>query len=57
VKCIQNLGWKNLKERNHMEDLGRIIIERTLEKYVGKVWNGCIGIRIGTSGRLLRTWH
>jgi hypothetical protein len=30
-----------------------IILERILGKYIGKVWSGCIWIRIGTSGGLL----
>jgi hypothetical protein len=43
-KCIQNFGWKNLKGRENLEDLGvdgKIKLERTLGKYGGKVWTGC----------------
>jgi hypothetical protein len=39
---------ENLKERDHSEDQpvdGRIILEY--------VWNGCIWLRIGSSGGLL----
>jgi hypothetical protein len=32
---------------------GRIILEWNLEKMDGKVWTGCIWLRIGTSGGLL----
>jgi hypothetical protein len=34
-KCIQNFGWKNLKGRDHLEDLsshGRIISKLILNK-------------------------
>jgi hypothetical protein len=38
----------NLKRRDHSEDLdGRITLGRILEKYDGKVWTGCIWLRIG----------
>jgi hypothetical protein len=44
------LWLENLKE-----DLGvdERIPERLLGKYGGKVWTGCIWLRIGTSGGLL----
>jgi hypothetical protein len=38
-KCKQNFGWKNLKGRDHSEDLnvdGRIL-EWILKNYVGRV--------------------
>jgi hypothetical protein len=40
---------------NHTEDLGvdGKILEWILGKQVGKVWTGCIWLRIGTSGRLM----
>jgi hypothetical protein len=47
---MQNM--ENLKERDHLEDLGvdgKIILERILQKWDGKVWTGCIRLRIGTS--------
>jgi hypothetical protein len=47
---------KNLREREHSEDLGvdgRIILEWILRKYGGKLWTGCIWLRIGTSDWLL----
>jgi hypothetical protein len=47
---------ENLRGKDHSEDLevgGKIILECVLEKYGGKVWTGCIWIRIGTSGGLL----
>jgi len=31
---------------------GRILSDSTLEKQGGKVWNGCIWIRIGTNDGL-----
>jgi hypothetical protein len=45
-----------LKGRDHLEDLGidgRIIVERILWKFGGKVWTGFIWLRLGTSGGLL----
>jgi hypothetical protein len=47
---------ENLKGRDHSEDLGtdeKMISELILGKLGGKVWTGCIWLRIGTSGRLL----
>jgi hypothetical protein len=47
---------ENFKGRYHSEELGvhgRIILEWILGKYGGKVWTGCIWLRIGTNGRLL----
>jgi hypothetical protein len=44
----------NLKGRDHLEDLGvdgRIILEWILGKQGGKVWAGCIWLRIMTSVR------
>jgi hypothetical protein len=45
-----------MKGRNHLEDLGiggKIILERILDKYGGKDWNGFIWLRIGTGSGLL----
>jgi hypothetical protein len=46
----------NLKGRGHLEDLGadgNIILEWMLGKYCGRMWTGCIWVRIETSGGLL----
>jgi hypothetical protein len=43
-----------LKGRDHPEVVdidGKIILELVLEKYVGKLWDGCIWLRTGASGR------
>jgi len=43
---------ENLKGRDHSEDLGtdeKMISELILGKLGGKVWTGCIWLRIGTS--------
>jgi hypothetical protein len=43
----------NPEGRDHLEDLGvdgKIILECIIGKYSGKVWTGCIWIRIETSG-------
>jgi hypothetical protein len=42
--------------KDHSEDLGvdgKILLQWILGKYGGKVWNGFIWLRIGTSGGLL----
>ena len=47
----------NLKERNHLEDLGidwKIILKWILNKLV-EVWAGWLGLRLGTSCGLLLT--
>jgi hypothetical protein len=43
---------ENLKVRDHSEDLGLDgrILEWILGKQDGRVWTGCIWLRIGTSG-------
>jgi hypothetical protein len=43
-------------EVDHSQDLGvggRVILEWILGEYCGKVWTGCVWLRIWTSGRLL----
>jgi len=47
---------ENLKGRDQLEDLGihgKVTLEWILGKYGGKVWTGCIWLRIWTSGRSL----
>jgi hypothetical protein len=47
---------ENLRGRAKSEDpekYRKIILERILGKYIWKVWNGFIWLRIETSGRLL----
>jgi hypothetical protein len=46
----------NPERRDHAEDLGvdeRIMSEWILGKEAGKVWTGCIWLRIGTGGEFL----
>jgi hypothetical protein len=52
-KCIQNLS-ESLKGRDHSEDQGMDgkILEWIFRKQGGKVWAGCIWLRIGTNGRI-----
>jgi hypothetical protein len=38
--------WGNLRERDHLEDLG-------IDRMVGIIWVGFIWLRRGTSGRVL----
>jgi len=48
----------NLKGGADSEDLGvdrTIILDWILEKYCGKLWIGCISLRIGASGGILWT--
>jgi hypothetical protein len=45
----------NLNGRYHLEDLGvdgKVIVEWILGKQRGRMWTGCIWLRIGTSGGL-----
>ena len=44
-RCIQGFGGRNLKERDHLEDLSvdmRVILKRILKKEDGVVWNRLI---------------
>jgi hypothetical protein len=54
---MHTIFWlENLMGRYHLEDVGvdeRIILEWILGEYGGKVWTGCIWLRIGTSRGLL----
>jgi hypothetical protein len=49
-------SWsENLTGRDHSEDLdidGKIILEWILGKLGGKLWTGCIWLRIWTTGEL-----
>jgi hypothetical protein len=50
-KCTQDWS-ENLKGRDHVEDVrlnGNIIFEWILGKLSGKLWSGCIWLRIGTN--------
>jgi hypothetical protein len=47
---------ENLKGRDHLEDLDideKIILERILGKWGGRVWTGFIWLKIGTSDALV----
>jgi len=50
---VHIIFWlENLKGRDHSEDLGvvgSIMLELMLGKYSGKVWTGCMWLRIGFS--------
>jgi hypothetical protein len=48
-KCLQYFDWKTGRK----EDLGlgvKTVLEWIIEKYDGKLWTGCIWLKIGTSG-------
>jgi hypothetical protein len=57
MRNAYNILVGKLKGRNQSEDFGVggkiIIIILILGKYGGKLWNGFIWLRIGTSGGLL----
>jgi hypothetical protein len=43
---------ENLKGKDHLEELG--VDRKVVLKWIlGKVWTGCIYLRLGTSGGLL----
>jgi hypothetical protein len=55
-KCSQSFGQKTCMEETTLQDLGtdgKIILQWILGKYGGKVWTGCIWLRLGTSGGFL----
>ena len=48
--------WGNLKEGDHLEDLGAdvsIILKWIFKKWVGEAWIGLIWLRTGTGGGFL----
>jgi hypothetical protein len=56
LKNVYKILFGRPEGRDHSEDLGidgKIILEWILEKQDGRVWIGCIGIRLGASGGLL----
>jgi hypothetical protein len=53
-KCRHQFGLK-YKERDHLKKLGLVrktMLEWILEKQRGKMWTGCICLRIGHSGEI-----
>jgi hypothetical protein len=51
--------WVKLKTKRHLGDLSvskKIIIKRILNHLYMRVWTGFVGLRTGTSGRLLQAW-
>jgi hypothetical protein len=50
-------GWRNLRERNRLEDPGlceRIILKCIWQKLYIMAWAGWIWLRMGTRDRILR---
>jgi hypothetical protein len=53
MRNAQRVLIRNPQVSDHSEDLGvdeRAILEWVLERQGEKMWSGCIGLRIGTSG-------
>jgi hypothetical protein len=56
--AFKGLVGKNLKRRDHSEDLGvdgKIISERILGKQGGNMQTGCIWLRTGANSGILQT--
>jgi hypothetical protein len=50
---MRNSGKVLVAEPEETSTGGRITLELIIRKQGGKVWTGCIWLRIGTSSRLL----
>jgi hypothetical protein len=58
MRNAYNILVKNLQERDHLENKDvdrRIILEKILRKYGGKLWTGFMWLRLATSGGALGT--
>jgi hypothetical protein len=56
--CHKKISARKANGRDHFEDLGRegkVILEWILRKLGGKVWTGCIWLRIGSGSALVNT--
>jgi len=54
MECIQYFGWQTCRE-----DLGidwKVILQWTFRKLGGKVWTGCIWLRIWTNAEEFLDW-
>jgi hypothetical protein len=55
-RCMQDFGWRNLWERDHLIDPGadgRIILRWIFRKWDVVAWTGLMWLRIKTGGGLL----
>jgi hypothetical protein len=55
-KCMQYIGGRNIKERDHLKDLGvnvRILIKWIFKRENERAWSLFVWLRVGATGGFL----